>query len=242
MGLGVDVGVDAQADARACGRCRARPRDSSSSSASLSTLKQQHAGVERARASRRASCRRPRRRSRAGSPPAASTRSSSPPETMSKPQPGLRERSAAPPGWSWPSSRSRSGGRGRRARAGRRPARARIAALRIDVERRAEARAPARRSDSPRCKSVAAAAGDVGSAGQVHQRGADAERCRGGDGGAAPVGPRPRHAAWQRRAGPSGRSRRARPTGRRASSQRADAGRRHYTRPARLPCARFYRP
>ena len=90
MGLGVDVGIDAQADPRACGRRRARPRDSSSSSPTLSTLKHS-TPASSARAISARVLPTPEKTIRAGSPPAARTRSSSPPETMSKPQPLARE-------------------------------------------------------------------------------------------------------------------------------------------------------
>ena len=87
MGLRVDVGIHAERrPARGC-PARAATRSRRSSSAADSTLKQRMPAVQRLRASRPRSCRRRRTRPCAGSPPAASTRASSPPETMSKPAP-----------------------------------------------------------------------------------------------------------------------------------------------------------
>ena len=88
--LRVDVGIHAQRDrARSCRRAR-RPRSSSSSSAADSTLKQRMPAASAASISA-AVLPTPENTVFAGSPPAAITRASSPPDTMSKPLPDARE-------------------------------------------------------------------------------------------------------------------------------------------------------
>ena len=169
--LGVDVGVDAQADRRVR-PLSAATSDSVCSSASLSTLKHRTPASSARRISCALSCRRRRTRPWSASPPAASTRSSSPPETMSKPQPacgeGLQHRQGRV-GLHRIADQVR---RGRPARAGSAASAAQHGAARIDVQRRADARAPARRAARPSSKSSVAAPGEVRRAGQRAHRGA----------------------------------------------------------------------
>ncbi len=83
---GVDVGVDAQADRRRSAAARPPPATARPARAALSTLKQRTPTCSAWRISARV-LPTPEKTTRRGSPPAASTRCSSPPETMSKPQP-----------------------------------------------------------------------------------------------------------------------------------------------------------
>ena len=147
---------------------------STSSSASLSTLKQPMPAASAWRISARV-LPTPEKMILAGSPPAASTRASSPPETMSKPQPASREHAQDRPARNWPSWHSRSGRRGLRSRAGRRPARR--ASIASNTRRAAcRARAPARRAQTFDMQH-AVAARDVRVAGQVGVRSSSRSRC-----------------------------------------------------------------
>ena len=86
VGAGVDVGIDAQADPRRAAHGQRLLRQQLQLALAFD-VEAAHAGLQARGASRRGSCRRPRTPPSTASPPAASTRSSSPAETMSKPQP-----------------------------------------------------------------------------------------------------------------------------------------------------------
>jgi hypothetical protein len=93
MGARVDVGIDAQRDRSTHGPASRASASRRSSSGSLSTLKQRMPAARALRISA-SDLPTPEKITRSAAPPAASTRASSPPDTMSKPAPSRRSTSS----------------------------------------------------------------------------------------------------------------------------------------------------
>ena len=159
MGLGVDVRIDAQADRRALAGCRGQLRQRQQLRFALD-VEASHADGQRERATRRSSCRRPRTPRATGRrrwPARAAARRPTRCRSRSLPP----RRSAGPPGWSWPSSRSRSDAGGPTGPSGRAPARR---ASRRANTRTAACRAPRRGRPDARPRATARCRGGAGTA------------------------------------------------------------------------------